>query len=1028
MSEVYVFAQDNEDWSTIGECGALEPTSCLFEEIANGDSELTLEHPLDALGKYRYLQTGAVLKVEVPVRATPEIEDGRFVTSVERWTVKWTATKAESYIYSKASGGKKKKRLWGGAEVIVVAKPASGARWKVKYAKTTGWMASAALESRTEITIPDTPDGMESALPSWELREQLFRIYKITRADEGITASARHISYDLLYNLTNWYYDGETDLQTVLSGVLANCIDPHEFTGATDIRGGRLGIHILDQNPIEAILDPEEGLAARWGAQLVRDDYELFLLSKAGANRGMTIEFARNLTGVDVDEDLSNVATCIRPVGEYKNGNPLYLGGNGCIDSPLVNNYPFRRIHVLKCDNCKIGTNGVTAAIAQARMVEQAQALFASGIDLPSVSAKVTFALLGHSERYAQYRELESVYLYDEIRVRHPRLGVDLTTQVVRTVWDCMRERMTNIELGSLQALTPSVAKWQVPNGISGAKIAAGTVGSAALANDVIAARHIQAESVNAEAIQANAVTAEKIQSDAITTDKLAAGSVTAEKLSADAIDAEKIKAGVVEAMVAWLRTVTAESITTDELAAQFARLQVLIAGTATFDKATIQQLVAEAMHLTFGELGQVYIDNLMVNYAQMVSAAIGDLVVKASDGNYYHLDVAPDGSVTATQVTVTEGEINAGQTGDGRVILETDITAANLNTSNLFATFALVNRIDAARIDVDQLFAREAFLTLLRTSHIVGDKSLEIVAQDAEAAAKDAASAKDAVDNLQVGGRNLLRNTATYDGYARDSWTSIITDTDGSAIVSWGAKTPLSWNEFRTAEAAIPYALVRNKTVTFTFWARSDDAEAIGADASQFLRAIVHLVEPDTKAHRNFYMVVDVKTPTLEWTKYSHTIDITDDLLKETSWGTMAIDDSTLFGVTFQNRSIYRMQIKKLKLEIGTVATDWSPAPEDVDARIGAANSRIDDCVTHPEQATYMRVVAPGENPATPPGVYVGLSTNGERPAAEAFVDASGWFRVLNNGVSITAMGPKIQELGTLKIYETADGGHAFI
>lgn len=720
MSDIYVYARGNEDYSTIGECGALDATSCMFEEVANGASELTLEHPIDALGKFAYLVPDAVLKAEVPVRSVPEIRSGRFVTSVESWRVRSTATKAQRYLYKRQQGGSKLRLLDAGAEVVVTSKPEGGERWKAVSGRYSGWIAPAALESRVEVTIPDSPTGLERAVSPWECRDQLFRIYKVTRADDGVTVSARHISYDLLYNLTTYESDGEVELQAALDGVLGSCLDAHDFTAHTDIHGARSGIHMRDCNPIEALLDPEEGLAARWSAQLVRDDSELFLLSRAGGNRGMTIEYGKNLTGVEMDEDLSSVATAIRPLGEAKDGSPLYLPENGgLVESPLAGSYPFRRIQTLKCDGCKVGTDGVTEALALERMREQARAALDGGADLPTVSARVTFAQLGGGARYDAYRELESVYLYDEIRVRHPGIGVELTTEVVRVSWDCVRGRMDSIELGSLQALTPSVAGWQIPGGLNGGKIAQGTIGASALGSDVISARHLQADSVNTRALQA----------DCVTTDKLLAGSVTAEKLAAGAIDAD-----VLRAFEAAIENLRAGSIDADQLTAKLAEIEVLIAGLVKFDQATIRHLVAEAMNLEFGVAGEVFIENLMVRHAQILSATVGELVVKASDGSYYQLDVDADGNVQATRVTVTEGEIAAGQTQGGRVILETSILAENLSTSNLLATYALVNRIDAASIDVSELFAREAFIALLRTARIVGDKSLELIVEDQEA------------------------------------------------------------------------------------------------------------------------------------------------------------------------------------------------------------------------------------------------------------------------------------------------------
>lgn len=211
-----------------------------------------------------------------------------------------------------------------------------------------------------------------------------------------------------------------------------------------------------------------------------------------------------------------------------------------------------------------------------------------------------------------------------------------------------------------------------------------------------------------------------------VTTEKLAAGSVTAEKIAAGVIDADMVKAGALEALTAKIEALTAADITTDRLAAALAAFTVITAGTASFDRATVQHLVAQAMNLSFGVAGEVFIRNLKVLYAQMVQAAIGNLCIKASDGNYYAIDVDANGRVTAAPVSVSEGEIIAGQTDAGRVILESSITAESLNTGSLLATYALINKIDAARIDVDELWAREAFIAHLVTTDISSNSYIQ--------------------------------------------------------------------------------------------------------------------------------------------------------------------------------------------------------------------------------------------------------------------------------------------------------------
>ena len=245
-------------------------------------------------------------------------------------------------------------------------------------------------------------------------------------------------------------------------------------------------------------------------------------------------------------------------------------------------------------------------------------------------------------------------------------------------------------------------------------------------------------------------------------------------------------------------------------LAAAFAAFTVIVCGAASFDAATIKHLVANAMNLDYGSAGQVFIRNLAVEYAQMVGASIGNLCIKASDGKYYSIDVDASGNVTGTLTSVSQSEIDAGQTENGRVILETSITASDINTSNLLGTFALINDIDAARIDVDQLFARQAFIDRLNTSMIqspdfiqlvVGkvDETVDEAMQDATPAVLRIDSSRGTVfkDNevstvLSVSihyGKSIIEDIttlkATFGGSAHLQWEWLRMDEDRYGILS---------------------------------------------------------------------------------------------------------------------------------------------------------------------------------------------------------------------------------------------------
>lgn len=716
MSEIYIYPPNCDDYTTIGLCGALMPTEAIFEEVGNGLSELTITHPLDRLGKYKTIQNDCVLSVEVPVRTTPEIDNGQYVTSVETYTVKASAATADRYIYNAATKGKKLKLISPRTKVTVVQKPVTGTRWKVKTATASGYMEAAALDVSTKetTTIPATADGIEAAVPAWRQRLQLFRIYLVEWSSDGnVRARARHISYDLIYDITLYQQTGAYTLQQALDGLMAQGVSKLPYYLYTNIRGTHTGALYRDQDPITAILDPEEGLAAKWNAKVVRDNNEVYLLDRAGMDRGVYIEYANNLTGVTMSADQSTICTRLRPIGENKDGTKLYLDTSlfpqGCVDSPLKDNYPIDRVLTITVNEAKV-TKDVSVAVARTRMLEAARAEFEKGIDKPTISVAVEFALLGDTERYKQYRNLTGVYLYDTVHVYYPQLGIDIDVDVVRQRWDCLNDRMISIELGKLQAMTSSVSAWQISGGITGAKILEGSVGGGKISADAVAARHIQADSINAEKIQAGAVTAEKINAEEI---KAGAGSFT------------ELQAAIAEISAAYIEKLTAGDIESDRLAAAMARFGVITAGNAYFDEATVRHLISSALQVENAVGGKVTISNLAVDYASIVTAYVGNLCIKASDGNFYRLDVNAVGEIAPVLQSVTEAEEIAGQTASGAPIIETEMNVSDLSASNIRAAYALVNRIDAARIDVDTLSARQAFINVLQTADLVSNTTL---------------------------------------------------------------------------------------------------------------------------------------------------------------------------------------------------------------------------------------------------------------------------------------------------------------
>lgn len=135
---------------------------------------------------------------------------------------------------------------------------------------------------------------------------------------------------------------------------------------------------------------------------------------------------------------------------------------------------------------------------------------------------------------------------------------------------------------------------------------------------------------------------------------------------------------------------------------------------------------------------GKLYVADLAVTEANMASLTVGELIVKGSDGCFYAITIAEEGSVTTEKKQVGNGDV-ADNTLSGSKLLEQTITARELNVASIFADEALIGAITAANIDVSSLFAAEAFIAQLNAVDISGNESLRLMVDKAKDEALDA-------------------------------------------------------------------------------------------------------------------------------------------------------------------------------------------------------------------------------------------------------------------------------------------------
>ena len=192
------------------------------------------------------------------------------------------------------------------------------------------------------------------------------------------------------------------------------------------------------------------------------------------------------------------------------------------------------------------------------------------------------------------------------------------------------------------------------------------------------------------------------------------------------------------------------------------------------------------------------------------------------------------------------------------------------------------------------------------------------------------AEAAQASVDNLELGGRNLLLNSKAFKGSNILSSATILDDTyKDFAIRSYDA-TELESSYVDIATFGNLYAEELGSTYTLSFYARGNGAASFYTyfyGATDYVR-VAKIVQSNGLVKTNADGA-SLWTLTEDWQRYWVTWTLRDT-------GDVSIERYVMFRLFAGGTA----DICGCKLEKGDKATDWTPAPEDVDADIATAQA----------------------------------------------------------------------------------------
>lgn len=278
------------------------------------------------------------------------------------------------------------------------------------------------------------------------LKSQKFRVYNTRKLMANrIEICARHISFDLVHDWVDAISIENQSCEYALNTIFRNSQFSKHFKGHSDIVNAQ-NFKVNKVTCLEAIGGTSGSIIDTYGtgAEVLRDNTDIHVLNRRGHDNDVVIEYRKNLTGLEVEEDTTDLVTRIMPYAIYTNSNNEEVEVRGdFINSPLINNYAHPYVKYI--DYSEEFEDGEVPTKTKLNDLATREYTI-NKVDIPKCNYKIEFIPLS---KCAGYEGLEDrINLCDVVTVKDSRYNIDTQAKVIKVVFDVLRGRYDSMELG----------------------------------------------------------------------------------------------------------------------------------------------------------------------------------------------------------------------------------------------------------------------------------------------------------------------------------------------------------------------------------------------------------------------------------------------------------------------------------------------------------------------------------------------------------------------------------------------------
>ena len=279
------------------------------------------------------------------------------------------------------------------------------------------------------------------------LLNQKFRIYMTRKLmNNRVEVFARHISFDLMYDyIDNLSFENQS-CEYALNQLFRNSNFSTHYRGYSDIVNAQ-NYNMSMANVLEAIGGKKGSIIDTFGtgAEILRDNENIHVLNKRGYDNEVIIEYKKNLTGFELEEDTTDLVTRISPYAKYNDSetNEEIIVKADYVDSTLIANYSHPYIKSIDYSD-KFKDDEIPTV---SKLQELARKEYKNNkVDISKQNFKIEFIPLSKCVGYEGLQD--KISLCDIVTIIDTRYNINTQAKVIKVTFNVLKNRYESMELG----------------------------------------------------------------------------------------------------------------------------------------------------------------------------------------------------------------------------------------------------------------------------------------------------------------------------------------------------------------------------------------------------------------------------------------------------------------------------------------------------------------------------------------------------------------------------------------------------